>query len=203
MKTLVILILALSGSVVFAQKHSSISRSINDDGKTLSIRVNGTVDGRAVDYDRTFDVADLSKTEREALRNRILDSLNVGTPEPPKPPKAPASPAIPPTPRAPRAPREPRLHGESVTVISGDDVSVSANGGDNMAMAVGGKNPYTKEVRYNSDSGQLYLRYRFQRDGEDITYERNIDAHDKSKEERQRLIEGIEKEIGVPAKTHK
>ncbi|WP_338875203.1 hypothetical protein WBJ53_06225 [Spirosoma sp. SC4-14] len=200
MKTFVTAILVLSSSFVFAQKRNSINRNINDDGKTLSIRVNGIVDGQTIDYDRTFDVSDLSKTERDALRHRILDSLNVGTPDPPRPPRAPAAPR---EPRAPRPPREPRLHSESITMLSSDNVGESVNGADHVAMAVGGKNPYTKEVRYNANSGQLYLRYRFQRDGEDITYERKIDAHNKSKEERQRLIEGIEKEIGVPAKSRK
>jgi hypothetical protein len=192
MKTILTTLLALTGSLVLAQKHSSLHRSINDDGKTLSIRVNGTINGEPIDYNRTFDVANLTKDERDALRVRVLDSLNVSMPEPPKPPKAPV---------VPRTPPVPRLRSESVTIISGDEPTVVARGANDLTMAVGGKNPYTKEVKYNSESGELYLRYRFQKDGEEITYERTLNARDKSKEERLQLIEGIEKEIGVPAKS--
>lgn len=192
MKTILTTLLALTGSLVLAQKHSSLHRSINDDGKTLSIRVNGTINGEPIDYNRTFDVANLTKDERDALRVRVLDSLNVSMPEPPKPPKAPV---------VPRTPPVPRLRSESVTIISGDEPTVVAKGANDLTMAVGGKNPYTKEVKYNSESGELYLRYRFQKDGEEITYERTLNARDKSKEERLQLIEGIEKEIGVPAKS--
>lgn len=192
MKTILTTLLALTGTLVLAQKHSSLHRSINDDGKTLSIRVNGTINGEPIDCNRTFDVANLTKDERDALRVRVLDSLNVSMPEPPKPPKAPV---------VPRTPPVPRLRSESVTIISGDEPTVVAKGANDLTMAVGGKNPYSKEVKYNSESGELYLRYRFQKDGEEITYERTLNARDKSKEERLQLIEGIEKEIGVPAKS--
>ena len=72
--------------------------------------------------------------------------------------------------------------------------------GDNQTVAVGGKKPFTKEVNYNSESGQLYLRYRLTKDGDDFTYERTLDVKGKTQQERQRIIETIEKEIGVPAK---
>lgn len=99
MKTLVTALLALSTSLVMAQHNNSISRSINDDGKTLSIRINGTVDDKPIDYDRTFDVSGLNKDERNALREHILDSLHVSMPEPPRirtalVPRAPMPPAL-------------------------------------------------------------------------------------------------------------
>ncbi|QHV94493.1 hypothetical protein [Spirosoma endbachense] len=194
MKTLVTSLFALTASLALAQQKNSISRSINDDGKTLSIRVNGTMDGKPIDYDRTFDVSRLNRDERNALREHILDSLNVGMPEPPKRPIAPRAALAPREPRAPTPPTPP----EPMTIISSDQSIVSVSSGDNQAVAVGGKNPYTKEVKYNSESGQLFLRYRFKKDGEEFTYERKVDAHDKSQQERQQIIDGIEKEIGVP-----
>ncbi|GAB3944125.1 hypothetical protein GCM10028805_11330 [Spirosoma harenae] len=191
MKTPLLIALVLTSSFAIAQHKNSISRSINDDGKTLSIRVNGTVDGKDVDYDRTFDVSNLTKDERTALRERVLDSLNVSMPEPPRAPRAPIAP------RAPRAPR----YSESISISSDNDGSVVAiNGADNVAMAVSGKHPYTKMVKFNSDSGKLYLRYSFKKDGDDFTYERTLDAQNKSKEERQKMIEDVEKAIGVPTK---
>lgn len=79
--------------------------------------------------------------------------------------------------------------------IDGSDISTTH--GDAQTTAVGGKHPYTKEIRYDAASGELYLRYRYQKDGDDVTYERTIDAKGKSQEERQRIIDKIEKEIGV------
>ncbi|GAB3798988.1 hypothetical protein GCM10028819_21280 [Spirosoma humi] len=196
MRTLVTTLLALTTSLAIAQ-HSSISRSINDDGKLLSIRVQGTVDDKPIDYDRTFDVSKLSKTERNALREHILDSLNVRVSEPTKPPVAPNAVPAPRTPRAPMPPTPPS-HPEEVGINSHDQTIVSVNSGNNLAVAVGGKQPYTKEVNYNTESGELHLRYRFRRDGDDFTYDRTLNARNKSQPERQQIIERIENEIGVP-----
>ncbi|GAB3704467.1 hypothetical protein GCM10027592_35840 [Spirosoma flavus] len=187
MKKLLLSAFLLTSTFAIAQQH--ISRNINDDGKTLSIRVNGTVDGKDVDYDRTFDVSNLTKEERTALRERVLDSLNVSMP------------IAPPAPRAPRAPRELRSR-ESISINSSDGSTISVNNGDNQTVAVtaGGDKPFSKVVRYNSDSGKLYLRYRFNKDGDEVSYERTIDAQNKSQDERQKMIEDIEKSIGIPTK---
>lgn len=199
MRTLVTTLLALTTSLAFAQ-HSSISRNINDDGKTLSIRVKGTVNDKLIDYDRTFDVSSLSKNERNALREHILDSLNVAVPEPPKPPVAPRTALAPPIPVAPVAPIAPTPppHPGEVGINSSEQTIISVNSGNNLTVAVGGKQPYTKEVNYNTESGQLHLRYRFRKDGDDFTYDRTLDAQNKSQQERQQIIDSIEKEIGVP-----
>lgn len=201
MKTLAITLFVLAGSAAIAQKHSSISRNINDDGKTLSIRVNGTVDGKSIDYDRTFNVASLNLDERNALRERILDSLNISLPEPPVPPIPPVPPVppVPPIPPIPPVPPVPPVHPE-VSVNGGSHSMVWIDSGDSQTVAVGGKKPFTKEVKYNSDTEQLYLRYRLTKDGDDFTYERTLDVKGKTQQERQRIIESIEKEIGVPVK---
>ncbi|MVM33054.1 hypothetical protein GO755_23640 [Spirosoma sp. HMF4905] len=207
MRTLITTLLALAASLALAQQNTSISRNINDDGKTLSIRVKGTVDGKPIDYDRTFDVSSLNRDERNALREHILDSLNVSMPAPPRPPKPPKAPRAamslrapmtPMPPVAPLAPPTPPTAPESVAIISSDQETISVTNGDNQTMAVGGKHPYTKEVKYDSDAGQLYLRYKFQKDGDDFTYERTIDAPNKSQKERQQIIDEIEKSIGLP-----
>ena len=41
------------------------------------------------------------------------------------------------------------------------------------------------------------MKYRFTKKGEDVTYERTVDAKDKSKEERNEIIKKYEKEIGL------
>jgi hypothetical protein len=80
--------------VAAAQKstNSNLNTSIQDNGKTLSIQVDGQREGQTINYQRTFDVAKLSTTEKDALRKRILDSLDVGVPESPSPPTAPILP---------------------------------------------------------------------------------------------------------------
>lgn len=198
MKTLALTLFVLAGSAAIAQKHSSINRNINDDGKTLSIRVNGTVDGKPIDYDRTFDVASLNLEERNALRERILDSLNISMPEPPVPPVPPIS-SVPSIPSVPPIPPVPPVNPD-ISVNGGSPSMVRIDNDNTLTEAVGGKKPFTKEVKYDSETGQLYLRYRLTKDGDDFTYERTVDAKGKTQQERQRIIEIIEKEIGVPAK---
>lgn len=95
MKTLIALICLGVGTSAIAQQsetsaYRQLSRSINDDGKTLVIQLSGErVDGQKIYYDRTFNVTDLSAEQRDALKNRVLDSLGVNMPDPPKPPSPP------------------------------------------------------------------------------------------------------------------
>lgn len=96
MKILTTLISLFATTVVLAQQpdkpaYKQLSKSIDDDGKTLAIDVRGEqVNGQKLRYKRTFNVASLSAQEREALKNRVLDSLGVNDmPTPPKPPAPP------------------------------------------------------------------------------------------------------------------
>lgn len=216
MKTSLVSMLTLVSAMALAQHHVSINRSINDDGKTLSIRVDGTIDGKSINYNRTFNVAHLNKAERNDLRNHILDSLGVGVPEPPIPPQPPVPPhppeaphasvpphpPVPPTPPVPpHPPVPPKFYADQHPHAYFSDehrASVRVGNGHNQAIVVGGKQPYTKEVRFNPASGQLHLRYRFSKDGDEYQYERKIDARDKTEQERQRLIDRFEQEIGLP-----
>jgi len=95
MKSLLILTLLNVGFVSMAQtaRQSTTHTEINDDGKTMSVRVEGQVDGRAIDYQHTFDVARLSSLAKDDLKHRIFDSLGIGDvtkpllpPVPPAPP---------------------------------------------------------------------------------------------------------------------
>lgn len=77
-------------SVAATAQHSRQSTThtqINDDGKTLSVRVDGEVDGRTINYQHTFDVACMSRQAKDDFKRRILDSLGIGgAPQPPAPP---------------------------------------------------------------------------------------------------------------------
>ncbi|QJD78659.1 hypothetical protein [Spirosoma rhododendri] len=83
------LFLALLLGISFAataqtSTYSSTHSSINDTDKTLSIQINGQRNGREFAYNRTFDVRGLNKTQKEAIKNRVLDSLGLGE-NPPAP----------------------------------------------------------------------------------------------------------------------
>ncbi len=58
-------------------KSSSVTRSIHDDDKTLSIKVHAIVDEKKIDYENTFNVEGWSKAQKDALIRRITDSLGI------------------------------------------------------------------------------------------------------------------------------
>lgn len=96
MKLLTTLIGLFVGTAALAQQtekpvYKQLSKSINDDGKTLAIDINGEqVTGQKLRYKRTFNVADLSAEQKEALTNHVLDSLGINdVPKPPSPPAPP------------------------------------------------------------------------------------------------------------------
>lgn len=78
--------LLLTGSTALAQTatHANLNTEINDDDKTYSIRIDGDRNGKEIHYNRTFNVAGLSKEQKETMKNRVLDSLGLGE-APPKP----------------------------------------------------------------------------------------------------------------------
>ncbi len=191
MKTIAVLPLTFICSLAVAQ-HRSISSSTNDNGKTMSIRIHGTIDGRNIDFDRTYNVAHLSKTERTELRAHILDSLGLDMPTPPIPP----TPPVPPTPPIPPTPPVPPFestgsHRSSTESTHSHTQKTSSTAADEL---------FDKEVKYNAEFGQLFVHYRFIKNGEEVLYERTLNAPNKSAAERQRIVEGIEKELDLPAK---
>ncbi|QJD98186.1 hypothetical protein HH214_21055 [Mucilaginibacter robiniae] len=76
--TYIVLLSGLIGSAAAQQKqHTSFSNSIHDDGKTMSVSFYGSTNNKTVDYDKTFAVAGMSQTDKDALLQRIADSLGV------------------------------------------------------------------------------------------------------------------------------
>lgn len=85
------LFLGLSLSAMAQQSRTSNLRtSIDDDDKTMAIEVEGTVNGKPVSYNQRFKVAGLGEAEKEALKNRVFDSLGLG--QAPRPPVVAAPP---------------------------------------------------------------------------------------------------------------
>ncbi len=111
---------------VFAQKSksttSNLSTSISDDDKELSIQINGTSNGKKINFDKTYDISKMSKKEKKALVRSIEDSLgiklNIDTP--PVPP-VPPIPPIPPVPPVPPVPPLPPIGPDAIGVYSAVD----------------------------------------------------------------------------------
>ncbi|WAC09921.1 hypothetical protein [Dyadobacter pollutisoli] len=196
MKKLLTILLAGVSTLAIAQKRNHLSRSIDDDGKTLSIRVTGTIDGKEINYDKSFNVEELSSEERMALRDKVLDSIEAGNMDLPEPPK-------------PRSAPKP-VPGVEHVKSSPEPVVYSSNGSNSVMMIHKDPNEdltestdpkgFTKHVRYNPDSGEMFLKYRFMKNNEEYIYEKTVDASDKSESERQRIIEKFENEIELPGK---
>ena len=190
MKSLLVIIAGFLSLTVIAQKKNvSINHTINDDGKTLSIKIKGTINDKPVDYSRTFDVSGMTREQRDAIKRNVYDSLGLADPVAPRAPLKPHTPLAPRVLIEPVAPLEP--------IVPATAPIVSSKTQYTETYAIGGDHPYTKEIKYNPKTGLLYMKYRFIKNGEEITVEKSVDAKDKSKEEREQIIKKYEKEIGL------
>lgn len=82
MKILYTLLLSACSLASVAQTKTSknrVSQRVSDNDKTMQISISGDIDGRAINYDRTFDVTNLNQAEKDALKQRIADSLGLGS----------------------------------------------------------------------------------------------------------------------------
>src|SRR6185312_12920847 len=80
MKKICLAVCLCISATAFAQKNSSTTQHVNDDGNKLSMKITGSVNGKKINYDRTFDVTGWSDEEKEALKQRVYDSLGVPKP---------------------------------------------------------------------------------------------------------------------------
>jgi len=186
MKSLLVIIagfLSLSG--IAQKKNVSINHNINDDGKMLSIKVNGTINDKLVDYSRTFDVSGMTKEQRDAIKRHIYDSL--GLPDP-------VAPLAPLKPLAPQVAIEPVAPVEPIAPVT--PPMITSKSQYTETYTIGGDHPYTKEIKYNPKTGILSMKYRFIKNGEETTAEKSVDVKDKSRAERDLIIKKYEREIG-------
>ena len=181
MKKVLTILLAGVSTLAFAQKKIDISRSINDDGKQLSISVHGTVDGKRIDYNRTLSVEGLSKQDRTDLADSVLSSLGLDKIKAPAPPRAPKSPA--------HFSADKSSNAALVTVWAEDDTPDTR---------VESPKPYDKKIKYDSESCELYMRYQFLKNGEEFIYEKTVDVREKTEKQRQNIIRNFEREIELP-----
>lgn len=187
MKLIATLFLLTAGLTVSAQ-HSNISKEVNDDGTTLSIRIDAGQDGHSWHYKRDFDVSGMNSEKKRDLEIRIVDSLGIAHRV-----------------RAPRAPRQPipARAPRRVTPTTENDcdaVAQASSGGYTRPVAMASTDsrmPYTKSVEEDLQTGRMRMRYEFNRDGVPHTYERTVEGRGKSEREKQRIIDETEKELGL------
>lgn len=200
MKKILTILLAGVSTLAVAQKRAYLNRSIDDDGTRLSVKVSGTLDGREVDVNKTFDVAGLSQAQREALRDRVLSSIaegNLNLPGPKGSCKEPAAALLP----KPPVPPAPPVEDADAMAFSSNEVNaeiISSGKGFVKEPVSRDSKGFTKHVRYNSETGEMYIKYRYVKDGDEYIFEKTADVAEKSETERQRVIEKFESEIGLP-----
>jgi hypothetical protein len=82
----------LTATVALAQSANNLAVSVSDNRQTLTISVDGEQNGKPLRFERTYNVAALSDSARDALKTRILDSLGLARVAAPLPPNVPLSP---------------------------------------------------------------------------------------------------------------
>ncbi|MEO6684748.1 MAG: hypothetical protein ABIN24_02245 [Dyadobacter sp.] len=179
MKKYFIILLTTVNSIAFAQSRS-VNKSIEDDGKSMSIHFSGTIDGQTIRYDHTFDLSFLDKSEQMALKEKVMDSLDLSFPPAPK------------SPIAPLFSEEEREPGISRRVPKKTITESTENAKTENCDQT---QPFSKQIKYTTE-GQMYMHYQFVKNGEDFEYERTLNANGKSEKERQQIITETEQEIG-------
>jgi hypothetical protein len=173
--TLLLLALLLCTGGIFAQKSkstkSSLSTSISDDDNELSIHVKGTINGKYVNFDRTYNVADLSEKEKNKLIRSVGDSLGVNLNHAPLAPMTPPLPALPPSPPTPPLPPLPPLESHGIGVYS-EKIKSNLKPHFSKGMAevrvTCEKCPKRGTISLKSDDGKGYVTYSFQEEDEDV-----------------------------------
>ena len=81
-KHLITGLLLLVGTITLAGEPvpSRLEKRIEDDGKTLSIQIEGVVNGREIRYRRTFDVAGMNDLQKDVLKCRVFYAQGLGVP---------------------------------------------------------------------------------------------------------------------------
>lgn len=211
-KFLIILLAGVStlgaSALAVAQKKTDLHRSVDDNGEQLSIRVYSTINGKKIDYHRSIMVSDLSAEERNDLAEHILDSLGPEKIKAPLPPSPPQPPGEPQASEPPTNFSADESTGYAPVMIWQDeeddneepniDLDIDIDDEENSIGTVKDSKAVAREVSYDTESGELHLRYQFMKNGEEFIYEKTVNASEKSEKQRQNIILDFEKEIGLP-----
>lgn len=80
MKHLVIILLFSLPLAAQAQSSSSLKTRISDDSQTLSIKIDGTKQGRELHYQQAFDVSGMNGLQIDVLKYRVFAAQGVTVP---------------------------------------------------------------------------------------------------------------------------
>jgi hypothetical protein len=113
MKNILTTFLACATTIATAQKTCNLSKNIDDNGTTLTVKITGNLNGKEIMFNRSFNVANLSREERQEFRDDILDEIadnGFEMPETPEVPEAPEAPEAPEMPERSEAPEAPEMY---------------------------------------------------------------------------------------------
>lgn len=185
MKTYFTFLLAGITSLCFAQNRNELTKTFDDDGVTLAISVKGNINGRPVEFSKTFSVADMDDDEKEELKLHILDSLGVNQIR-----------------EAHAQFRFERVEPNIVVTLDNNMDMIQEKPEPTVAPeAEAYAKPFKKEIRMDSEKGELYMHYNFVKEGEEFSYEKTVNITDKSDAERLQIISDYEQSINLPART--
>jgi hypothetical protein len=192
MKTGLLIITSLISFAGMAQRNVSLSKSVNDNGKSLHIQVDGTVNGKAVNYNKSFNVEGLSRAEKEELQGKVMNELGISSVSAPEPPKAPEArrPVV--VAKSPVAKSD--VNNDFDRSFDRDNASVTTGYNQKEAKIKG----FSKDVSFDPRSGVLCMKYSFTKDGVEYISEKTVDSGVETPQKRARIIEEFEKEIGLP-----
>ncbi|MDT3401661.1 hypothetical protein [Mucilaginibacter terrae] len=181
MKTLITILFSTVCLTAMAQKSSkeSLSESVHDDGKTMSVKISGDVNGRSVNYSNKFNVKGMSTAEKDALTKRITDSLGIKSSHQPTPTTPPTPPATNRTVyafSAPDAPDAPKTRGTKI--YEHRDIKSSIN----------------------DDGESMYIKFKGTLNDKPVKFERILDVKGKSAKEKNDMIKSITDSLGISEK---
>ncbi len=158
MKFIFAVLLIATGVITRAQSPvgKTVNMTIEEDDKTLSIQVDNQRNGRTVNYKRTFDIAGMSQSEKEILKNRVQDSLGVYDPlRSAQPPVITAHYTSQP-PVSPTLPTDVLTNADQVTVT----FCCEACNGPRQLLVISATDRYSIEQDVNADLARYFFSYR-------------------------------------------
>lgn len=193
MKTLLSLLFIAIGFSAVAQR-SSFSKEVTTDGQQLRIRVDAERNGQSVHYNRTFDVSELDSRAVKALESQVLDSLDqafdgryAGVFNDRK--------------------TDSRFKRKQSSTESAMVASVQADGNSMRYESTESKSarelstsdvaPSSVIHREDKENGRLWMQYTFQKDGDELVFERTANVLGKSESEKKAIIRETERSLGI------
>jgi spore coat protein CotH len=70
---------ALQAAAQTKQKHDKVnlSKNYSDDGKTMHVKISGTINGKSIEFDRKYNLKGLSAAQKDSVKKHIIDSLAI------------------------------------------------------------------------------------------------------------------------------